>query len=65
VLTQLACVEQREPLRQALVQCGHEVYEAACLGPGRELDDRRVLERWQELQRALHDPEAPPAPPIH
>jgi len=65
VLIQLAGMEEREPLRQALVQCGHGVYEASRLAPGREADARRVLERWEELQRTVHHPEALPIPPIH
>jgi uncharacterized membrane protein len=65
VLSQLAAMEEREPLRRALVQCGHEVYEASRLAPSHEADTRRVLERWQELQRAVHHPEALLVPPIH
>lgn len=65
VLAQIASVEKREPLRKALVQCGQFVREASRLAPEREIDIRRIQERWQELQRVSWDPEPLPSPPIH
>jgi uncharacterized membrane protein len=65
VLTQLASLEQREPLRQALIRCGQAVHEAAQLERLREVDVRLIEERWHELQRAVHHPGMLPSPPVH
>lgn len=65
VLAQIASTQEREPLRRALVQCGQAVREASRLAPEREMDARRIQERWQELQRVSRDPELLPSPPIH
>ncbi|MBN1206168.1 MAG: DUF2254 domain-containing protein [Myxococcaceae bacterium] len=65
VLAQLASVEEREPLRLALVRCGREVYQASRLARERERDAQRILEHWQQLQRMGQHPEELPAPPIH
>jgi uncharacterized membrane protein len=65
VLAQLASVEEREPLRQALVRCGRAVYEASRLADERPRDAQRVLEHWQQLQRMEAHPEPLGVPPIH
>jgi uncharacterized membrane protein len=65
VLAQLACVEEREELRQALVACGRDVREAMRLAPLRECDTRLIQERWEELQRVAHHPEVLPSQPVH
>jgi uncharacterized membrane protein len=65
VLTQLASLEEREPLRQALLRWGQTVFEASRLERLREVDARLIQERWQELQRAAHHPGMLPSPPVH
>ncbi|HLL00585.1 MAG TPA: DUF2254 domain-containing protein [Myxococcaceae bacterium] len=65
VLAQLASLETRKPLLQALVQCGQAVREASGLERLREVDARFVEQRWQELQRAVHHPGALPVPEVH
>jgi len=65
VLAQLASLETRKPLLQALVQCGQAVREASELERLREVDARVIQQRWQELQRAVHHPGALPVPEVH
>lgn len=65
VLTQLASVEEREPLRELLVQCGRTVYEATRLGTLRERDAELVEGRWRELQRVAVRIDTPSPAPIH
>ncbi len=65
VLTQLAWVEEREPLRALLVQCGRGVYDAARLASLREQDTRLIEERWRELQQVADHPGSPTSAPIH
>jgi len=65
VLAQLASLETRKPLRQALIRCGQAVREASGLERLREVDARFVEQRWQELQRAVHHPGVLPVPEVH
>ncbi len=65
VLTQLANLETREPLRELLVQCGRSVYEAAQLGTVRGRDTELVESRWRELQRVAVRIDTPNPAPIH